>query len=176
MFKQSYNVIGVMSGTSLDGIDLAHIHFSIPESKWSFQILESETVSYSIDWLNKLKVAVTFSKEELQKLNEDYTILLGEIIKSFIKKNDISNLDAVCSHGHTILHQPQNGFTLQIGNLPEIVKIINEKVVCDFRVQDVELGEPKIIIEQNSPARHPLMDKLELLKKRKASCQTSGCA
>lgn len=140
MFKESYNVIGVMSGTSLDGIDLAHIHFAVKEDKWSYQILESETISYSIEWLNKLKVAVTFSVEELQKLNKDYTILLGEIIKSFIKKNNISNLDAICSHGHTILHQPQNGITLQIGNLPEIAQIINEKIVCDFRVQDVQLG------------------------------------
>lgn len=140
MFKETYNVIGVMSGTSLDGIDLAHIHFTIKEGKWTYEILESETVSYSDDWLNKLKVAVGFSEEELTKLNDDYTALLGKIIKSFIDSNSISNLDAVCSHGHTILHQPQNGFTLQIGNLPKIAALIGEKVVCDFRVQDVQLG------------------------------------
>jgi anhydro-N-acetylmuramic acid kinase len=58
----------------------------------------------------------------------------------FIQKNDIQNIDAVSSHGHTILHQPQNGFTLQIGNLPEIATLINQKVVCNFRVQDVRLG------------------------------------
>jgi anhydro-N-acetylmuramic acid kinase len=65
---------------------------------------------------------------------------LGNFIKTFIDKHHIKNLDAVCSHGHTILHQPQNGFTLQIGNLPEIAKIVNKTVVCDFRVQDVQLG------------------------------------
>lgn len=140
MFKQTYNVIGVMSGTSLDGIDLAHIHFSIAESKWNFQILENETVSYSADWLNKLKNAVDFSEAQLDQLNTDYTILLASTIKQFIEKHDIKNLDAVCSHGHTILHQPQNGFTLQIGNLPEIGALLNQKVVCDFRVQDVQLG------------------------------------
>ena len=69
MFKETYNVIGVMSGTSLDGIDLAHINFTIKDSKWDYQILESETVSYSENWLNKLKVAVSFSEEELLKLN-----------------------------------------------------------------------------------------------------------
>lgn len=140
MFKQTYNVIGVMSGTSLDGIDLAHIHFSIAESKWNFQILENETVSYSADWLNKLKNAVDYSAAQLDQLNTDYTILLASTIKQFIEKHDIKNLDAVCSHGHTILHQPQNGFTLQIGNLPEIGALLNQKVVCDFRVQDVQLG------------------------------------
>jgi anhydro-N-acetylmuramic acid kinase len=140
MFKETYTVIGVMSGTSLDGIDLARINFTIKNEKWSYEILESETVSYSNDWLNKLKVAVGFSSEELTKLNDDYTDYLGNIIKSFIDKYEISNLDAVSSHGHTILHQPQNGFTLQIGNLPKIAEIINQKVVCDFRVQDVQLG------------------------------------
>lgn len=140
MFKETYNVIGVMSGTSLDGIDLAHIHFSIVDGKWSFEILETETVSYDNDWLEKLKTAVDFSQEELQQLNQDYTILLANVIKTFIEKHNLKNLDAVCSHGHTILHQPQNGFTLQIGNLPEIAKILNQTVVCDFRVQDVQLG------------------------------------
>jgi anhydro-N-acetylmuramic acid kinase len=70
----------------------------------------------------------------------NYTEVLANIISNFIAKNNLKNLDAICSHGHTILHQPQNAFTLQIGNLPKIAKLINQKVVCDFRVQDVELG------------------------------------
>ena len=129
-----------MSGTSLDGVDLAHIHFFEENGKWTFEMKECQTVSYSQSWINQLKKAVDFSDLELKKLNEDYTILLAEMISSFIKTNKIENLDAVCSHGHTILHQPQNGFTLQIGNLPKITELINQKVVCDFRVQDVALG------------------------------------
>ncbi|MFV8393958.1 anhydro-N-acetylmuramic acid kinase [Flavobacterium sp. LB2P6] len=140
MFKEKYTIIGVMSGTSLDGVDLAHIDFTINSNKWGFQILESETVTYSADWVNKLKLAVDFSEAALEKLNQDYTQLLANIISDFIAKYEIKNLDAVCSHGHTILHQPQNGFTLQIGNLPEIATLINQTVVCDFRVQDVQLG------------------------------------
>ncbi len=140
MIKENYHVIGVMSGTSLDGVDLAAIEFNLKNQKWSYKITKSETVSYSPEWVIKLKEALNYSESKLIQLNENYTNLLGEIIKSFIVKNEISNLDAVCSHGHTILHQPQNGFTLQIGNLPKIAKIINEKVVCDFRVQDVQLG------------------------------------
>jgi len=140
MFKHNYNVIGVMSGTSLDGVDLAHINFEINEEKWSYQIFECDTVSYSNEMISKLKNGIQFSSIELSELNIEYTNLLGNIISEFITKNNISNLDAVCSHGHTILHQPQNGFTLQIGNLPEIAKITNQKVVCDFRVQDVLLG------------------------------------
>ena len=140
MFNQNYNVIGVMSGTSLDGVDLAHIKFEINNSKWSYEIYECDTISYSNEIISKLKNGINFSKSELSDLNIEYTNILGDIILEFISNNNISNLDAVCSHGHTILHQPQNGFTLQIGNLPEIANIIKQKIVCDFRVQDVELG------------------------------------
>ncbi|MDI9310567.1 MAG: anhydro-N-acetylmuramic acid kinase [Limnohabitans sp.] len=140
MNTQKYNVVGVMSGTSLDGVDLAHIIFTVEDGKWNFEILESETVAYTEDWVNKLKNAVNYSEKELITLNEDYTVELSTIISNFIERNNLSNIDAVCSHGHTILHQPQNGFTLQIGNLPKISKLIHQKVVCDFRVQDVQLG------------------------------------
>jgi len=140
MYTATYNIIGVMSGTSLDGVDLAHLHFTLKEGKWSYTILESETVPYSDEWVSQLKSAVGFSETQLVTLNDDYTVLLGTIIKKFITTNTILNIDAVCSHGHTILHQPQQGFTLQIGNLPELARLISEKVVCDFRVQDVALG------------------------------------
>ncbi|MFQ3173616.1 MAG: anhydro-N-acetylmuramic acid kinase [Flavobacterium sp.] len=140
MKQYYYNVIGVMSGTSLDGVDLAHIQFRTEGNKWTFKIIESETVSYSNEWVNILKSAVDFSDLEIQKTNQAYTKHLASVISAFIGKHKIENLDAVCSHGHTILHQPQNGITLQIGNLPEISSLINQVVVCDFRVQDVKMG------------------------------------
>jgi len=140
MQKTTYNVIGVMSGTSLDGVDLAHFQFSVTDKNWQFQIFESETVAYSDAWVDRLKCAVDFSEKDLRQLNEAYTEVLAKIILDFIQKHDIKGLDAVCSHGHTILHQPQNGFTLQIGNLPQIAELLRQKVVCDFRVQDVQLG------------------------------------
>ena len=142
MIQEKYNIIGVMSGTSLDGIDLAHLNFEIVNGNWNFQILESETIGYSQKWIDQLKIAVGFSESELLHLNKKYTLLLGNTISEFISKYNLKSINAVCSHGHTILHQPKNGFTLQIGNLPEIATICNQKVVCDFRVQDVELGGP----------------------------------
>lgn len=140
MKKTQYNVIGVMSGTSLDGVDLAHIEFHLIDNKWTFEILDSETIGYSQSWINQLKLAVDFSEKQLENLNQDYTTLLASTVSTFIEKHKIENLDAICSHGHTILHQPQNGFTLQIGNLPEISTLIHQTVVCDFRIQDVKLG------------------------------------
>ena len=140
MHKENYNIIGVMSGTSLDGVDLAHIIFRFLDNKWTFEIFECETVSYSNDWISQLKLAIDFNSEQLNVLNKNYTSLLGNIISAFVEKNKITTIDAVCSHGHTILHQPQNGFTLQIGNLPNIASLCNQTVVCDFRIQDVLLG------------------------------------
>ncbi|MGE4347374.1 MAG: anhydro-N-acetylmuramic acid kinase [Flavobacteriaceae bacterium] len=133
-------IIGVMSGTSLDGVDLAEIIFSEESNKISFEIRKTQTVPYSKEWIFKLKNGINYSEKELKVLNSEYTVLLGNIIQTFISENKIENIDVVSSHGHTILHQPQNDFTLQIGNLPEITQIVNQKVVCDFRVQDVELG------------------------------------
>ena len=65
---------------------------------------------------------------------------LATQITAFIQKHELRTIDAVCSHGHTIKHEPQNGYTLQIGNLPELSVLIGHTVVCNFRVQDVELG------------------------------------
>lgn len=140
MFKQNYNVIGVMSGTSLDGVDLAHIKFEINQYKWSYEIYECTTISYTPELISKLKNSINFNENELSDLNIEYTNILGNIIADFITKNKITNLDAVCSHGHTILHQPEKGYTLQIGNLPQIASIVKQKVVCNFRIQDVKYG------------------------------------
>ena len=139
MLKTEYKVIGVMSGTSLDGVDLVYATFNY-NIVWQFSIHFSITVSYDKYWLEVLSNLVTASQDELVKIDKDYTIYLANIILSFIKKHKIKTMDAVCSHGHTALHQPENGLTYQIGNLSEIATLLNEIVVCDFRIQDVDSG------------------------------------
>ena len=140
MTEKNYNVIGVMSGTSLDGVDLAHIIFSENKGQWSFTIKEAETVPYSDEWINRFKQAIDYGERQLEQLNHKYTALLANIIREFVARHALTGLDAVCSHGHTILHRPQDGVTLQIGNLPQIAALAGLPVVCDFRVQDVALG------------------------------------
>ncbi|WGF93095.1 anhydro-N-acetylmuramic acid kinase [Aequorivita marisscotiae] len=140
MKKEKYHIIGVMSGTSLDGIDLAEIVFNHAQARWSFEILAVETVPYTTFWRDKLREAINYSEEKLERLDFKYTEKLSEEISKFIKKHTIQEIDAVCSHGHTILHQPEKGFTRQIGNLPRISKTLQQTVICDFRVQDVALG------------------------------------
>ena len=139
MRRKQFRILGVMSGTSLDGIDLAYLAFT-KEERWEASILKAETIPYSQKWVEALKTSAELSRTDIAALDEKYTDYLAEIIQQFIQKNKIVKLDAVCSHGHTILHQPEKGFTVQIGNLPKLATILQQKVVCDFRVQDVELG------------------------------------
>ena len=128
-----------MSGTSLDGIDIVYVHFEKKE-KWNYKILNSITYEYSKEWLNKLKNSLNLSEKNLTKLDQEYTILLSKQILKFIKEFSIKDIDAVSSHGHTIFHDPQNKYTYQIGNLPEISKEIGYKVICNFRNQDIKYG------------------------------------
>ncbi|TVZ53118.1 anhydro-N-acetylmuramic acid kinase [Dokdonia sp. Hel_I_53] len=139
MEQNSYNVIGVMSGTSLDGIDCAYVQI-LKKPQYSALIDKAQTYPYTQQWKDKLSAAHTLSKEDLTHLNEEYTRYLGEVINTFIEEFKIEHIDIISSHGHTILHQPERGYTLQIGNLQQLAALTSQKVVCDFRVQDVVLG------------------------------------
>lgn len=128
-----------MSGTSLDGIDLAYIIFNFTDH-WNFKIEISTTIAYSKEWTHILQNLVSNTSNSLKEIDSNYTKHLAKVILDFIKKNNIHDIDAICSHGHTALHQPEKGVTYQIGNLKELATLTNTKVVCDFRVQDVALG------------------------------------
>jgi anhydro-N-acetylmuramic acid kinase len=139
MNKSEVFVIGLMSGTSLDGIDLVYVKFD--KNKYQdFDIIHSETVSYSEKWKSILQEAIHFSSDDLKDLDLNYGELLGGVINNFIDKFQIKNIDFIASHGHTVLHQPQDGVTLQVGNGQTIADAIHQKVICDFRTQDVRLG------------------------------------
>ncbi|WP_040282299.1 anhydro-N-acetylmuramic acid kinase [Psychroserpens damuponensis] len=139
MVKSSYNIVGVMSGTSLDGIDLAYITFKF-DNTWTFKIHNAETIPYTEYWKLKLSTLVKVDLETLKLIDQDYTTYLAEIINNFLRKYQLNQIDAICSHGHTALHQPAANFTYQIGNLSSLAKLINNTVVCDFRIQDVKLN------------------------------------
>lgn len=140
MRKKIYEVLGVMSGTSLDGIDLAWVRFQEENEQWRMQIIKAETLAYPENWRIALENAASLSTSEIETLDKTYTTYLGEVITDFIQRKKVGPLDAVCSHGHTVLHQPQSNLTWQIGNLPLLAKQIQQRVICDFRGQDVALG------------------------------------
>jgi len=132
-------IIGVMSGTSLDGLDIVYVKINAAEN-YSFEILKAETISYINEWKSTLKEGFHLSGEKLLKLDADYGKYLGKTLLNFIKKNRIEKLDFIASHGHTIFHNPEKNYTFQIGNGPYITSITGIKTICDFRVQDVALG------------------------------------
>ena len=138
--KNIYNVIGVMSGTSLDGIDLCYSEFTLKESHWSFSIKTCETILYNEYWAEKLSQANNFHDTILFDLDKEYTSYLATVINDFIKKYQIANIDFISSHGHTVYHQPEENYTFQLGNRIELRELIKKPIVCDFRVQDVALG------------------------------------
>lgn len=140
MIKNSYTVIGMMSGTSLDGIDLCHVRLDCEYNKWKAELLHCETIPYSVVWEERLRKAVFGSEQLVDELNLEYTALLVAVFNDFMKRNHIGEIDALCSHGHTVFHRPDLGYTLQIGNLPQLAIGTQQRVVCDFRVQDVALG------------------------------------
>lgn len=136
---KNYFVIGVMSGTSIDGVDLVYANFFYQES-WNFKIIHSKTYEYDNEWQVILKSIVKNNIESIKQIDINYTKLLSKYILKFINEYQISEIDFVSSHGHTALHDPSNSLTYQIGNLPELTNYLGLKVICDFRTQDVRFG------------------------------------
>ncbi|MDG2276308.1 MAG: anhydro-N-acetylmuramic acid kinase [Flavobacteriaceae bacterium] len=134
-----FYAIGLMSGTSLDGLDIVYVKFQKSDYA-NFEILLAETISYSDIWKESLQSAINLDKKGISFLHNEYGVFLGIKTKEFISKNTIHKVDFIASHGHTVFHQPENGFTLQVGDGEEILKATNCMVVADFRTQDVQLG------------------------------------
>jgi anhydro-N-acetylmuramic acid kinase len=162
--KNMYYSIGLMSGTSLDGLDIALCEFENYKqnntSSWNYKIIKTECIEYSKSWKQKLQNAHLLSALELKKLETEWTSFLIEKVNKFVLQSnefDFSLLDCISSHGHTVFHQPSSknkkdkrknesnehehlGFTLQIGNGAMLSAQTGFKVVCDFRQTDVALG------------------------------------
>lgn len=127
-----------MSGTSLDGLDMAYCEFE-KKKQWKYKIIYAETKPYKIEWTEKLRKSFQMNKNELKRVNGEYGEFIGNEILKFIKKKNISP-DFISSHGHTVFHQPNKRITLQIGDGNIISSICKLPVVCDFRSGDLILG------------------------------------
>jgi anhydro-N-acetylmuramic acid kinase len=131
--------IGLMSGSSLDGLDIALVRFQEEEDKYHFQILQAETLPYPEYWTHQLSEAFHKQSEDLVQLDKDYGKYLGEQVLAFAKKHNAAP-DFVASHGHTIFHRPEEHYTLQIGDGQELAKACGFTVINDFRSEDVSKG------------------------------------
>lgn len=128
-----------MSGTSLDGLDLAYCHFWKEKEQWNFEIKKALTVPYDSEWIDRLQNSIEYSAGDLLELHSEYGIFLGEKARSFIEKEGIA-VDYIASHGHTVHHQPELGFTLQLGSGQHLATASSCTTICDFRTKDVALG------------------------------------
>ena len=139
---ECYNVIGTMSGTSLDGLDIAYCSFELSKNQWFFKINEANTINYTSELKQKLSSATQMSGLDLVQLNNEFGNFIGNSINNFINENNISreNVDCISSHGHTIFHQPYINLTTQIGNGANISAITKLPVICDFRTGDITLN------------------------------------
>ncbi|MBA3970770.1 MAG: anhydro-N-acetylmuramic acid kinase [Bacteroidetes bacterium] len=134
-----YNVIGLMSGTSLDGVDIAFCRFTVDNNEWQYEIVDAETISYESHWKKRLLSLETADGLAFQQTNVDYGHYLGSLVSDFILKHNVQ-ADFVASHGHTIFHQPDKKLTVQIGSGAAIAARCKLPVVSDFRTMDVALG------------------------------------
>ena len=128
-----------MSGTSLDGLDIAYCEFSHDQGKWDYIIPYAETIPYSEEWFRRLSCLTGTTASEFASADHAYGRLLGRLTREFIEKYNIT-ADFISSHGHTVFHQPGNGFTTQIGNGATIKSLAGLPVICDFRSGDVANG------------------------------------
>jgi anhydro-N-acetylmuramic acid kinase len=136
-----YNVIGLMSGSSLDGLDIAFVHFEETAGQWKFDIQESACIPYPEVWKIKLSGSSGLSAKEYLLLHTAYGHYLGTCVNEFLEeKNLVYRVQLVASHGHTAFHMPAQQMTAQLGDGAAIAAVTGIRTITDFRSVDVALG------------------------------------
>lgn len=151
--EKGVNIIGLMSGTSLDGLDMCYTRFWLersgkPEGEWKYEIIKAEDESYPDELKRKLATAQSMNAEEYALLHSDYGIYLGQRVRAFIERTG-ARPHYIASHGSTVFHQPAIRFTAQIGSGAGIAAESGVDCICDFRTTDVALhgqGAPLVPI------------------------------
>lgn len=136
--SKGIQVIGLMSGTSLDGLDICLAEFKYEGSEWKYKILRAEDEPYPEDLKARLATAQSMSAAEYALLHSDYGLYLGRRVKAFMDRNG-ARVHLIASHGQTVFHQPGRRFTAQIGSGAGIAAETGVDCVCDFRTTDVAL-------------------------------------
>lgn len=135
------NILGLMSGSSLDGLDMALCSFKgDPDgSDFEFSVLKTHQVDFPHKLISDLREAPNYYPKKLLALDAHLGKFFGEECDAFIRENDFE-VDFVASHGHTIFHNPEKNFTCQIGNGAMMARAAKRNVICDFRSADIAAG------------------------------------
>ncbi len=139
MNNENNIVLGLMSGTSMDGLDLVLCNFKGEGAELSYEIIKAETIPYNEVWKKRLSEAHQMNALDFWQTHVDYGHLLSEKVLEFISGAKVKPT-LIASHGHTIFHQPENKMTCQIGDGSVLAAKTNLNVICDFRSKDVALG------------------------------------
>ncbi|SFR31390.1 anhydro-N-acetylmuramic acid kinase [Robiginitalea myxolifaciens] len=139
MEAKTYRILGMMSGTSLDGLDMVLADLDCNDSGWTYRILEKTCIDYSPGFKNKLQEAIALDATSLLAFHAEYGRWLGKQAREFLD-NHQAVAHAIASHGHTIHHRPESGFTFQLGAPQELALEAGIPVIGDFRSLDVALG------------------------------------
>lgn len=136
-----YRVIGLMSGSSLDGLDIVFVELQETGGKWAYEIIKSECHEYEANWTARLESAITLNALEYQLLHVEYGHYIGEQVNKFIEKNNLHHqVNLIASHGHTTFHIPEKLITHQLGDGASIAAETQLPVITDLRSMDVALG------------------------------------
>lgn len=137
--KNTFQILGMMSGTSLDGLDMALCSFKREGSSWSYRLIRAGFKDYPPELRTQLEKAIGFKAIDLLALDAQYGGWLGQQAAAFLG-SDSATLDAVASHGHTVHHRPELGFTFQLGAPQYVALSSGLPVIGDFRSGDIALG------------------------------------
>ncbi|HRH10723.1 MAG TPA: anhydro-N-acetylmuramic acid kinase [Bacteroidia bacterium] len=165
--SKKMKVLGIMSGTSLDGLDLALCEFNLTGKSYDYAVLKANTIPYSKEQKRKLSEIKNANAQQYFAMHHLFGKFIGTEVKKFLSENGLE-ADLISSHGHTVFHQPQHGFSSQLGCGATIAAITSTTTVCDFRSLDVVNGG------QGAPLV-PIGDKL-LFGKHDACLNIGGIA
>jgi anhydro-N-acetylmuramic acid kinase len=136
-----YKAIGLMSGSSLDGLDIVFAELHENSGSWNFEIIKADCYPYSEEWIERLKNATALPALEYQLLHTDYGQYLGGQVLRFINENELHfQVGLIGSHGHTTFHLPAQRMTAQLGDGAAIAAKTGLPVVSDLRALDVAFG------------------------------------
>jgi len=136
-----YRAIGIMSGSSLDGLDIAFAEFHETSGKWNYEIKAADCLAYGDQWVQQLQYATQLSALEYYRLHTAYGHYIGEQVSRFIEDNGLQyQVQLIASHGHTTFHEPHHKMTAQLGDGAAIASVTGINVVSDLRSIDMALG------------------------------------
>lgn len=144
MSTETYYVLGLMSGSSLDGLDIAYCQLILDASKpdepvVSWNLIEAETIPFSEQWQARLIHLPTQNALTFAKTNVYFAYYMGDLVNAFIKKHQLT-VDFIASHGHTVFHDPDGRYTVQIGDGGALAAVTKQQVICNFRTHDIALN------------------------------------